>query len=102
MKPNASASGDEEEEAAVRTQVASILSVEDQDKLRVLAGSVSPLYEQLNVWFPWDGKSLSTGAAEAIPQRMEKTLASKLNFIPSTLANTKNEAPKNPFEGSTT
>ncbi|KAE8993282.1 hypothetical protein PF001_g17594, partial [Phytophthora fragariae] len=94
-KPNGNVSIEEEKPAAP-TPRPSILSVEDLDKLRVLTASVSPLYAKLNVWYPWEGKTLSTGAAEAIPQRMEKTLASKLNFIPETLAN---GAPKNPFGG---
>ncbi|KAG6592606.1 Serine/threonine-protein kinase mph1 [Phytophthora cinnamomi] len=97
-KPNATSTADEEK-AAASTQAPSILSVEELDKLRVLTGSVSPLFGELNVWFPWDGTSLSTGAAEAIPQRMEKTLASKLNFVPAKLSTSKDQLSKNPFGG---
>ncbi|KAG7398349.1 hypothetical protein PHYBOEH_011257 [Phytophthora boehmeriae] len=52
----------------------------------------------MNVWHPWDGKTLFTGASDAIPKRMEKTLASKLNFIPSGVVGTK-ETAKTPFGG---
>ncbi|OWZ08827.1 hypothetical protein PHMEG_00018571, partial [Phytophthora megakarya] len=74
------------------------IAPENLDKLRLLVGAVSPLYEKLDVWYPWDGKTLSTGAAEAIPQRMEKTLASKLTFVPSTVAGNKEQS-KAPFGG---
>ncbi|KAG2789761.1 hypothetical protein PC129_g8833 [Phytophthora cactorum] len=89
----------EEEEKPANTQAPTVISDEDIDKLRVLSASVSPFFEKLNVWYPWDGKSLSTGAAEAIPQRMEKTLISKLSFVPLNAANTTQQNPKTPFGG---
>ncbi|POM71654.1 Hypothetical protein PHPALM_11746, partial [Phytophthora palmivora] len=88
----------DDEQPIAATQAPCVLSDEDLDKLRMLVGSVSPLYEKLHVWYPWDGKTLSTGAAEAIPQRIEKTLASKLMFVPSTIAN-KEQQLKTPFGG---
>ncbi|GMF43657.1 unnamed protein product [Phytophthora fragariaefolia] len=88
-----------EEKFAAPIQAPPVLSGKDLESLRVLAASVSPLYEPLNVWYPWDGKTLSTGAAEAIPPRIEKALASKLTFIPETLVNTKVGSSKNPFGG---
>ncbi|KAG6967558.1 hypothetical protein JG688_00006251 [Phytophthora aleatoria] len=89
----------EEEEKPANTQAPTVISDEDIDKLRVLSASVSPFFEKLNVWYPWDGKSLSTGAAEAIPQRMKKTLISKLSFVPLNAANTTQQNPKTPFGG---
>ncbi|KAL4165528.1 hypothetical protein KRP22_014238 [Phytophthora ramorum] len=80
-----------DEEKAAPTQPPSTISDETLDKIRLLAGSVSPLYEKLSVWYPWDGKSLSTGAVEAIPQRVEKSLAAKLKFIPATIADNKEQ-----------
>ncbi|KAI9990975.1 hypothetical protein PInf_018593 [Phytophthora infestans] len=86
----------EEEDKPAITLAPTVISDEDIDKLRVLAASVSPLFEKLNVWYPWDGKSFSTGAAEAISQRMEKTLMSKLNFV---LADSTQQKSKKPFGG---
>ncbi|ETP10987.1 hypothetical protein F441_13483 [Phytophthora nicotianae CJ01A1] len=94
-KPTGVTTGDEEKTAI--NQSPTVISDEDMDKLRVLAASVSPLFEKLNVWYPWDGKSLSTGAAEAIPLRMEKTLISKLNFMPVSISDSTQS--KNPFGG---
>lgn len=95
-KPAGAASADERKSMAA-TQSPCILSDEDLDKLRLLVGSVSPIYEKLNLWLPWDGKSLSTGAADAIPQRIEKILASKLTFVPSKDAG--EQQSKSPFGG---
>ncbi|RLN36908.1 hypothetical protein BBO99_00005556 [Phytophthora kernoviae] len=53
----------------------------------------------MGVWYPWDGKTLSTGASDAIPKRTERTLASKLNFIPSGIAGAKEQTAKTPFGG---
>ncbi|KAG7382936.1 hypothetical protein PHYPSEUDO_004232 [Phytophthora pseudosyringae] len=97
-KPTGVINEDEEKQAAI-IQAPSVISDEAIDKLRVLAASVSPLYEKLNVWYPWDGKTLSTGAAEVIPQRMEKTLASKLSFVPQKIVDVTQQQPKAPFGG---
>ncbi|CAI5725446.1 unnamed protein product [Peronospora destructor] len=89
----------EESKPDAVTQARSIMLEKDLEKLRQLAGSVSPLYEKVNVWHPWDGKSLSTGAVDAIPQRTEKSLASKLSFVSTKVANTAISQPKTPFGG---
>lgn len=80
-------------------QIPCVLSDADIVTLRGLAEAVSPLFKKLNVWYPWDGKSLSTGAAEAIPHCTEKTLASKLCFIPKQFANDLQQTVKTPFGG---
>ncbi|KAG1712488.1 hypothetical protein DVH05_000232 [Phytophthora capsici] len=80
------------------TPVSSFVSEETIDRLRLLCASVSPIYEKLNVWYPWDGKTFSTGATEVIPQKMEKTLASKLSFAPTQLAGSTQQS-KTPFGG---
>ncbi|CAI5738664.1 unnamed protein product [Peronospora destructor] len=87
----------EESKPDAVTQARSIMLEKDLEKLRQVAGSVSPLYENVNVWHPWDGKSLSTGAVDAIPQRIEKSLASKLSFVSTKVANTAISQPKTPF-----
>uniref|UniRef100_A0AAV1UG65 AAA+ ATPase domain-containing protein n=1 Tax=Peronospora matthiolae TaxID=2874970 RepID=A0AAV1UG65_9STRA len=77
----------------------SVISELELEKIRLLASSISPLYEQLDIWYPWNGKSLSTGAAVAIPAQTEKTLASKLNFIPRPFCDTTGNRLKIPFGG---
>ncbi|KAI9912907.1 hypothetical protein PsorP6_006358 [Peronosclerospora sorghi] len=84
--PHSAETGEELKVVAVAPKP-SIMSEGDFEQLRLLVRSVSPLLEKINVWHPWEWKSLSTGAADAIPQRTETTLASKLSFIPSRVAN---------------
>jgi replication-associated recombination protein RarA len=97
-KPSGVVSADEEKRPKTTSPPANI-SDDDLEKLRLLVGSVNPLYEKLTVWYPWDGKTFSTGAAEAIPQRIEKTLASKLSFVPSNVVGAKEDTNKSPFGG---
>ena len=76
----------------------SVISELELEKTRLLASSISQLYEELDIWYPWNGKSLSTGAAVAIPTQTGKTLASRLNFIPRSFCNTTGNQLKTPFE----
>ncbi|RMX65665.1 hypothetical protein KXD40_008073 [Peronospora effusa] len=89
----------EESKPDAVTQAPSIILERYLKKLRLLVGSVSPFNERLNVWHPWDGKSLSTGAADAVPQRIENSLVSKLSFISTKVATTAVSQPKTPFGG---
>ncbi|ETI29722.1 hypothetical protein L914_21561 [Phytophthora nicotianae] len=65
----------------------------DLHKLQQLLGSVDPQYQKLKMWYPWNGQTMFTGASEAISKRIEKTLASKLNFI------SRDQSEKTPFGG---
>ncbi|TDH66050.1 hypothetical protein CCR75_007122 [Bremia lactucae] len=88
-----------EDHEILATKAATVISNADIHKLRDLVATVSPYFEKLNVWHTWEGQTLSTGAVEAIPQRTEKTLASKLCFVPMSLANSAQQRAKAPFGG---
>ncbi|KAK1944062.1 hypothetical protein P3T76_003974 [Phytophthora citrophthora] len=75
------------------TPVPSVISDEATDKLRTLISSASPLYEVLNVWYPWNGKTLYTGATQVTPPGIEKALASTLNFFPQLAGSTRSKSP---------
>ncbi|RLN63252.1 hypothetical protein BBJ28_00018439 [Nothophytophthora sp. Chile5] len=97
-KPEGVANQEEEKRPAVSLP-SSVVPAVELDKLRHLVGSVIPLYETLTLWYPWDGKTLSTGASRALSKSIEKTLACKLNFVSSDALGFGVQTQKTPFGG---